>query len=80
MKSTVRSHVGVRLRHARHDEDQRRPGRLFPQGELPPVLLLAEVPAVVAPEDDDRVVLVGALSKPFSSRPTIASQNATAAR
>jgi hypothetical protein len=50
----------VRLGYAGGDPDQRGAGGFFPQGELPPVLLLAEVPAVVAPEDDDRVVLVRA--------------------
>ena len=31
---------------------------LLPQGELPPVFLLTKMPAVVAPEDNDGVVLV----------------------
>ena len=49
------------LRHAGHDPDERGAGGLLPQGELPPVVLLAQVPAVVAPEHDDGVVLVGGL-------------------
>ena len=59
MKSTVRSQTPPGLVTPGTTQMQRRAGRLLPEGELPPVLLLAEVPAVVAPEDDDRVVLVG---------------------
>jgi hypothetical protein len=46
-------------RHAGGDPDVWHPCRLLPEGELTPVLLLAEVPAVVAPKDDDGVRLGG---------------------
>jgi len=50
---------GDGLRHAWHDPDERRARGFLPQRKFPPVVFLAEVPAVVAPEADDRVVLVG---------------------
>ena len=46
-------------RGRRHDE-QRHAGRAFPAGPLAPVLLLSQVPAVVAPEDDRGRVAVRA--------------------
>src|SRR2546426_917194 len=59
----------VGSRHPGRDPDQRRARRLFPERELTPVLLLAQVPAVVAPEDDDRVLPVGALVQPIDQAP-----------
>ena len=53
--------AAVGLRHAGHDPDVRRAGALLPERELAPVVLLAQVPAVVAPETDDRVVALGRL-------------------
>ena len=45
----------TRLGDARRDDDQRHPRRFFPQREFLPVLLLADVHAVVRPQDDDRI-------------------------
>src|SRR3712207_8968051 len=49
------------LGHAGGGDRERHAARLLPQRELAPVLLLAVVPAVIAPENDDRVVRIGAL-------------------
>ena len=38
------------------NNDQRYPRRLFPQRELPPMQLFAEVESIVAAQGDDRVV------------------------
>ena len=61
MKSTVRSQTPSGLVTPGATQIERDAGGFFPEGELAPVLLLAEVPAVIAPEHDDRVVLVRAL-------------------
>jgi hypothetical protein len=53
---TTADTAGLRQTWNRSDKD--RPCRLLPQGELPPVRFLAEMPAVIAPETDDGVILI----------------------
>ena len=61
IEKTHRLRAALRgFRHAGSDDEKRNPCRFFPQRELPPVLLLAEVPPVIAPEDNDRVLPVRA--------------------
>ena len=51
---------GVGFGEAWGDPNQGCAGGFFPEREFAPVFLFAQVPAVVAPKDDDGVVLVGA--------------------
>ena len=44
-------------------DQERNSGRSFPAGPFPPVLFLTEMPAVVAPEDDQGVPGVGSFFK-----------------
>ncbi len=56
----LRAHA-TGLRCAGHHPHEGRTRGLLPQRELPPVLLLAEMPAVIAPEADHRVVAMRGL-------------------
>src|SRR5690349_8791860 len=51
--------AAVRFRYPGRHPNQRGASRLFPESELAPVMLLAQVPAMIAPKADDRIVALG---------------------
>src|SRR5688500_13173486 len=49
----------ARFGHSGSNPDERCAGGFFPQRKFPPMFLLAKMPAVIAPENNDGVLAVG---------------------